>query len=253
MLRVDRRAPWRTVQLAMQACADPAVRIRLLQFACRGESGGAEAVPVPLPADRELGRVVERHAGAHSVVSLALEESRVEIAWCGRPVGHGEKALAALDEEIAGVRESGREVRVRLDAEPRVPHGDVVRVLDALMAAGVTEILFRGTPPPRDRSPAEIDLRLVLGDPYGNGSTAKAPCLELPGSASADEPPPGRPLRLAVALPLLEERVREIRRDGRSVRVRVRVGPEVAWSTVQEIRRWLEGRDVAVEIRSDEE
>ena len=40
-------------------------------------------------------------------------------------------------------------LRGEIDATPLVPSGDVVRAMDAFVEAGLIDITFRGTAPPR--------------------------------------------------------------------------------------------------------
>ena len=54
----------------------------------------------------------------------------------------------ALDRRIAEIHSLDPTLPGEIDAWAEVPHGSVVRAIDAFMKAGITEITFVGTPPP---------------------------------------------------------------------------------------------------------
>jgi hypothetical protein len=66
-------------------------------------------------------------------------------------VGAGERGFARLDDGIARIHRDLPEAKGEIDAGGEVPHGAVVRTLDAFLKAGVFDVTFIGAPPPRMR------------------------------------------------------------------------------------------------------
>jgi biopolymer transport protein ExbD len=50
-----------------------------------------------------------------------------------------------LAAELRGFKAKDEKIKAEIDAESEVLHGEVVRALDSFMAAGLTNIVFRGT------------------------------------------------------------------------------------------------------------
>jgi len=125
------------------------------------------ASPAPLEeADLELGIRVEVLRPGHKVeVSseepwsgqgpFRFDETRRVAYRVDRPLGDdgfdaGERrpaeslSLAQLEEGLRATRDTGRAVRVRIDARSGCVYSDIVALIDALARGGVTDVLFVG-------------------------------------------------------------------------------------------------------------
>ena len=76
-------------------------------------------------------------------------ESRMSVS--GVPLGVGPGSFARLDRRLSLLARADTSCTGRIDASAWVPHRDVIRCMDAFLAAGVTRVDFVGAPPPRGR------------------------------------------------------------------------------------------------------
>ena len=106
---------------AMDAC--------LMLMACHGAIRAGQ----PL-ADQEIKVLLKRAPG----------ETFTRVKLLDRELGAGEPAFAELDRQLAAIHASAPELKGEIDALEEVPHGHVMRSIDAFMKAGVEDIEFRG-------------------------------------------------------------------------------------------------------------
>jgi RNA polymerase sigma-70 factor (ECF subfamily) len=185
VLRVDRDLSWQAAQWLMQACADPTVRIHRIAFAAAPDSGGVEGVlPTHLPKDdAELmkgpGEVFEEGESPPSTERERRSRSQPEKvilvkltrAESGTPAAPRD-LYPYLDRRFPDLRIGG--FRGEIAADPRVPAGDVLAVVDAMRRAGMKSVVFRGTRILKEDSleaalgqappPAEVLVITVLGE-----------------------------------------------------------------------------------------
>ena len=75
------------------------------------------------------------------------QATRLYVAGSGiGEIGEGDALWERLRATAAEVRAKSPDVVGQIDASPEVEHGDVVRALDTLVAAGLGSVKFRGTP-----------------------------------------------------------------------------------------------------------
>jgi biopolymer transport protein ExbD len=83
-------------------------------------------------------------------VVLHWEETteRTKVKLCDQMLGYDEAGFAELDRMVARIHEKDPKMVGEIDARDQVPHGDVVRCIDAFASAGVRDVEFVGAPPP---------------------------------------------------------------------------------------------------------
>jgi biopolymer transport protein ExbD len=83
-------------------------------------------------------------------VALFREEGteRTKVKLHDQMLGYDDRGFAALDLRVRQIHVDAPDMKGEIDATAEVPHGDVIRCLDAFQSAGVTNVEFRGTPPP---------------------------------------------------------------------------------------------------------
>ena len=107
--------------------------------------------------------------GPNDTRAPAPEETRVDLRLRRRP-GEAETRVLLLDTRVGaaedagtwttlrarleGIRRLDGSVKGRIDADPDVPHDEVITALDTCVAAGITEVAFRGTKTGAIPSPA---------------------------------------------------------------------------------------------------
>jgi biopolymer transport protein ExbD len=103
---------------------------------------GMDPVASPAPVVTKVSVRLRRPPGTEETVVTLLDSRLGSAASAG--------VWAALAERIGAFRERDGRARGEIDADPGVPHGEVVAALDAFLAAGLTDVAFRGTAPNRD-------------------------------------------------------------------------------------------------------
>ncbi len=170
-IQPDAGVRWRWVQWVIQVGADPQVKIYRLRFAPPDRKG--EAIVQMLPKDRGIQSgaidLVEPPALAVRLFRLnedRPDETQTKIKIGGQewllPKGRGNPArsavFGALQARIQGLREANPDLYGEIEAPPpkgpAVPYEDVWGVLQAFLAAGVTEVRFVGAAAPLPRSRA---------------------------------------------------------------------------------------------------
>jgi len=94
----------------------------------------------------------------HPVLTLRLqrkgpgEPTRVSLQGTRLgTTGDGDGLWARLTSTTAGILARSPDLVGEIDAEPFVEHGEVIRALDGFVAAGLSNVRFRGTSIRRDR------------------------------------------------------------------------------------------------------
>ncbi|MEN8150119.1 MAG: biopolymer transporter ExbD [Planctomycetota bacterium] len=82
------------------------------------------------------------------VLHRKKDEPQTRVKLLDTMVGRGEFGFRTLDSRVAEIHGRNAELSGEIDATGWVPHGDVIRALDAFQKAGVTNVEFRGTKPP---------------------------------------------------------------------------------------------------------
>jgi biopolymer transport protein ExbD len=101
------------------------------------------AIPDP-PEVRTVLRLRLQRAGPGAPTLVVLQGERLGTA------DEGDRVWERLRASVAAVRARSPDLEARIDAAPDVEHGDVVKALDGLVAAGQERIEFTGVrPPPR--------------------------------------------------------------------------------------------------------
>lgn len=108
------------------------------------EEGKENTIPKP-PEFHPVLTVLLQRAGPGQPTRVALQGTRLGTT------GDGEALWARLTATTAGILARSRDLVGEIDAEPLVEHGDVIRALDGFAAAGLSNVRFRGTAPPRRR------------------------------------------------------------------------------------------------------
>jgi len=98
---------------------------------------GCDTTAAPELAETRLDLRLRRRPGEYST-SVLLLGSR-----CGPADAPGIWDLVST--RLREFRARDATVKGEIDADPEVPHGEVVRALDAFLAADVTGVVFRGT------------------------------------------------------------------------------------------------------------
>jgi biopolymer transport protein ExbD len=162
-LRVHKEAPWRHVQLLMTLLAE--MRTPRISFVAVDGAGKEGLVAAPLPLDvaseggvtlgeeEETATAPVEQPGVLTVTLLA--EGERDATFAGRPVRAPAATAYAVGKKKTSDRAKfatmlGDEARakrpkyVEVRAEPRIPAGEVLAVLDAARAAGVERVdLYR--------------------------------------------------------------------------------------------------------------
>jgi biopolymer transport protein ExbD len=150
LLAVGGNVRWREVQWAMQACADPAVRMIRLYWAVVREDGAEGLVPVFLPT-KGTG-----HEEPILVIELKRreEETQTRVKLLDAEIGAGDEGRAELDRRVRLIFGVAPEIVTEINAWAFVPFSEVVRVVDLVRSAGGKDIRFTGAPPPPRRRDA---------------------------------------------------------------------------------------------------
>ncbi|MDF1701512.1 MAG: hypothetical protein P1V36_10185, partial [Planctomycetota bacterium] len=140
LLDIDASTPWAFVQWIMQTCAHPAVKIHKLYFGVRAASDGAEGtVAVRLPKDRS----------GPILTTPPPPKIKVKTFFAEREPSDPRALFAALRKVPLAERQAAL---WELAAPPphggKVPHGYILQLLDAMITAGATNIMFEGAAPP---------------------------------------------------------------------------------------------------------
>ena len=109
---------------------------------------GIESVPAPHPPEVRVNLRLRRKPGEAATQVLVLDNR----------VGAAETAgtWTAVRSRLEGFRRLDSGVKGSIDADPDVPHEEVMRALDTFVAADMMDVSFRGTAlrsksPPRSR------------------------------------------------------------------------------------------------------
>jgi biopolymer transport protein ExbD len=93
----------------------------------------------PATADVEIKVSVKlRRAKGADTTQIYLLDSRLGTT---QSPGVWEK----LSAELRGFKAKDEKIKAEIDADPEALHGEVVRALDSFMAAGLSNVVFRGT------------------------------------------------------------------------------------------------------------
>ena len=99
---------------------------------------GPKNLLIPPPDETKIAVVLKRSPG----------ETLTRVKLLDSEIGTGAAGFTELDRRIAAIHRRDPKIPGEIDAWADVPHGHVVRAIDAFMKAGVTEITFVGTKPP---------------------------------------------------------------------------------------------------------
>jgi biopolymer transport protein ExbD len=106
-----------------------------------------------LPTDRGPAKTVQLFPPETKItVKLRWDEGTraTRVKLLDSEIGMDDPAFVVLDQRLAAIRGNPDNVEMpgELDAGAEVPHADVVRCVDSFMKAGITNLRFRGAPPP---------------------------------------------------------------------------------------------------------
>jgi len=93
-----------------------------------------------MPVESRLTVRLRRAAGA-GPTEVVLLDGRVGTT------AEGEAVWTRLEARIREIRGRDASMKGEIDAGGEVPHGEVIRALDAFLAADLGTVLFRGAPP----------------------------------------------------------------------------------------------------------
>ncbi|MHC4471048.1 MAG: hypothetical protein ACYS99_08800 [Planctomycetota bacterium] len=147
LVTADARVRWREVHWVMMACNDPLVRIHRIYAAARVTKPEKDLAVLPLflPVTGER----------RSRVMVGLERERTEretrVKLGVRMMGIDEAGLEALLEPVEEAVARRPDLAAEINAQASVPFGHVIGAVDALLGAGIEEIMFTGVAMPRPR------------------------------------------------------------------------------------------------------
>lgn len=81
------------------------------------------------------------------VLHRQKDEPQTRVKLLDSMIGRGDAGFRELDARIARIHARDNEIPGLIDATGFVPHGDVIRALDAFQKAGVEKVEFKGTRP----------------------------------------------------------------------------------------------------------
>jgi biopolymer transport protein ExbD len=228
LIRADRRAGWRNVQWVMQACADPTVRIYKLQMAA-----GTGSIGTHLPRDRGLRAGPPKAVpAARLVLRRFSDHPETTVSFAGRGLGRGEAAFRLLRTRVSESQTIMRErmeqdLAVTIDAGANVPHAEVVLAIDACLAAGIPNVTFVGTPPPKPRD--QIRESPILRDvPIREDVTIRMQLARVDGRTMAFFNRPD-PKPLGETVEFLKGLVRRAGAGGGRVSAQIEAPTDVPW------------------------
>jgi biopolymer transport protein ExbD len=111
--------------------------------------------------DQKIQAFLPKDVGLSAAPAKTNEvETKVAVRLRRKP-GEATTSVIVLDSRIGSASQDGvwgtlqgrlkeflskdEKVKGEIDADPDVPHGEVVKALDTFMAAGLTNVVFRGT------------------------------------------------------------------------------------------------------------
>jgi biopolymer transport protein ExbD len=111
--------------------------------------------------DQKIEAFLPKDVGLNAAPAKTNEvETKVSVRLRRKP-GESSTSVVVLDSRIGSASADGvwvllqsrlkefmskdEKVKGEIDADPDVPHGEVVKTLDSFMAAGLTNVVFRGT------------------------------------------------------------------------------------------------------------
>jgi biopolymer transport protein ExbD len=156
LLTIDGRVPWRMVQWIMQTAASPDVRMnRIFWNLRRSESGSEGQIRAFLPMDRGRGfeqqsaiaRILMGRRRAEDPTKLVL--IRLWPEWKEVDLGTDGSGYARIEKQFRVLQGRNPKATVEIDAGATVTFAEVVRAVTAIRSAGLENIMFVGTPPPR--------------------------------------------------------------------------------------------------------
>ncbi len=153
VLDVDATIPWIVTQWIMQTCAAPEIKIYKLWLGARTAHDGRGAITTVLPKDRGLAPT-PHFPGDFIKHKIKVFKRR------GAGASNLRAVYAALDRRQRATGSRADTVFEIVAPPPlggAVPHGYVVQLVDACLAAGARSIVFEGAANPR--GPAAGDAR----------------------------------------------------------------------------------------------
>ena len=79
------------------------------------------------------------------VLHRKKDEPQTRVKLLDTMIGRGDLGFRTLDSRVAEIHARNAELPGFIDATGHVPHGDVIRALDAFQKAGVRKVEFKGT------------------------------------------------------------------------------------------------------------
>ena len=109
-------------------------------------------VAAHLPTNRGIANtkiVIEEVLTIKVTLKRTPGETVTRVKFVDSMIGTGNTAFAELGRRIAWTHSQDPEMPGEIDAWAEVPHEDVVRCVDAFLAAGIDNVTFVGTKPKR--------------------------------------------------------------------------------------------------------
>ena len=113
-----------------------------------------------LPKDRGLAKTkikLEEKPKITVELKRTKGEKHTRVKLLDSEIGIDEVGFSELRRRIAGIKKQSDELPGEINAWAEVPHSDVVKAIDAFMAAEITDITFVGAPPKGHRQSGSGD------------------------------------------------------------------------------------------------